>query len=35
MLFLSFASQEERRRCGGSAFIELQYCTLPRSSKLK
>ncbi|MGN0771559.1 MAG: hypothetical protein ACI4MI_03115 [Christensenellales bacterium] len=27
MIFHSFANQEERRKFGGSAFIELQYCT--------
>ena len=28
-LFLTFNSQEERRRYGGSAFLEFQYCRLP------
>ncbi len=35
MLFRSFASQEERRSAGGSAFLELQYCTLPCGTPLK
>ena len=29
MLFLVFNSQEERRKYGGSAFIEMQFCRLP------
>lgn len=28
-LFRAFATQEERRAFGGSAFVELQYCRLP------
>ncbi len=35
MLFREFASQDERRNLGGSAFIELQYCKLKRGAKLK
>ena len=35
MLFRSFGSQEERRTAGGSAFLELQYCALPRSTPQK
>ena len=35
MMFRSFASQEERKKAGGSAFLELQYCTLPRETSLK
>ena len=35
MLFCQFASQEERRAAGGSAFIELQYCRLPQNTPLK
>lgn len=35
MLFHKFVSQEERRALGGSDFIELQYCRLPHSSKLR
>lgn len=35
MLFRSFASQEERKKAGGSAFLELQYCTLSRETSLK
>lgn len=29
MLFHIFKSQEERRKFGGSAFIEIQFCKLP------
>ncbi|MBR5391072.1 MAG: hypothetical protein IK141_07255 [Clostridia bacterium] len=28
-LFHVFLSQQERRDCGGSAFVELQFCKLP------
>ena len=35
MMFRSFASQEERKKAGGSAFLELQYCTLSRETSLK
>lgn len=35
MMFRSFASQKERKNAGGSAFLELQYCTLPRGTSLK
>lgn len=35
MLFLSFSSQEERRKFGGSCFMELQYCRLKKGTKLK
>ena len=35
MMFRSFASQEERKKAGGSAFLELQYCALPRGTSLK
>ena len=35
MMFRSFASQEERKKAGGSAFLELQYCTLPCGTPLK
>lgn len=35
MLFHAFASQDERRKFGGSCYIELQYCTLSRDTKLK
>lgn len=34
MIFHSFANQDERRKFGGSAFIELQYCTLKSKTKL-
>ncbi len=30
-MFKKFRSQEERRRYGGSCFIELQFCRLPAS----
>ncbi len=35
MLFHMFKSQEERRNFGGSAFIEIQHCKLPESTKLE
>lgn len=35
LLFLTFNSQEERRKFGGSNFIELQYCRLPPRTKIK
>lgn len=34
-MFLHFQNQDERRKYGGSAFIELHYCKLPTSTKLK
>lgn len=30
-----FNSQEERRRFGGSAFIEIQFCKMPFNTKAK
>lgn len=35
MLFHTFKTQKERRNYGGSAFIELQFCDLPRRSSVK
>lgn len=35
MLFHLFNSQEERRAYGGSAFVEMQFCRLPRDTKLR
>ncbi len=35
MLFHVFGSQEERRKFGSSAFIELQFCKLPPKAKIK
>lgn len=35
MLFHSFKSQEERRKFGGSNFIEIQYCRLEQGSKIE
>ena len=35
MLFHSFNSQEERRKCGGSDFIEIQHCSLNKNTPLK
>ncbi len=35
LLFLTFNSQEERRKFGGSDFIELQYCRLPPRTGIK
>ena len=34
MLFYTFNSQEERRRFGGSDFIEIQFCRLPDGTAL-
>lgn len=34
-MFLSFKNNAERRKYGGSAFIEIQYCELPRDISLK
>lgn len=33
MLFHVFDSQEERRKFGGSAFIEIQFCRIPCGTK--
>ena len=35
MLFSVFHSQEERKKFGGSAFIEIQYCKMKLESDLK
>lgn len=35
MLFHTFSTQEERRRFGGSDFIELQYCRLERGTSFR
>lgn len=35
MIFHSFANQEERRNFGGTAFMELQYCTLRPETEIK
>lgn len=35
MLFHAFSSQEERRKFGGSDFIELQYCRLESGSEIR
>lgn len=35
MLFHTFYTQEERRKFGGSDFIELQYCRLEQDSNIK
>ncbi len=35
LLFHRFASQEERRRFGGSYFIEIQYCCLSMETALE
>ncbi len=35
MLFQTFLSQEERRGFGGSYFIEMQYCNLPRETGIE
>lgn len=33
-MFLKFQSQDQRRKYGGSCFIELQFCKLPSATKL-
>lgn len=35
MLFHYFKSQDERRKFGGSCFLEFQYCTLNKDADLK
>lgn len=35
MLFHTFATQEERRNYGGSAFIEIQFCNMPAQTSTK
>ena len=35
MIFHSFKNQDARRTFGGSAFIEMQYCTQKLGTKLK
>lgn len=34
-MFHVFASQEERRAFGGSAFMEMQFCRLPTGTAIK
>lgn len=33
MLFHTFSSQEERRESGGSDFLEIQFCRMPRGTQ--
>ena len=35
MLLLTFPSQEERRKIGGSAFLEIQFCRMPKETPIK
>ena len=35
LLFHTFSSQEERRKSGGSYFIEMQYCRLGQGTKIE
>ena len=35
MLFYKFSSQRERKQFGGSYFIEIQYCRLPRGTEIE
>ena len=35
MLFHTFSSQEERRRFGGSCFVEIQFCRMPPGTPVK
>lgn len=34
MLLLTFPSQEERRKIGDSAFLEIQFCRMPKESPI-
>ena len=34
-MFLKFDSQEDRRKYGGSCFIEIQFCKLPSGKKIE
>ncbi len=34
-MFLSFSDQQERRKYGGSCFLELQYCHLPPDTPIQ
>ena len=34
-MFLKFESQDERKKYGGTCFIEIQFCLLPASVTLK
>ena len=33
-MFLKFQTQDQRRKYGGSCFIELQFCKLPSGTKI-
>lgn len=35
MLFHTFKSREERRKYGGSYFIEIQYCSLAKGTEIE
>ena len=35
LLFHVFEAREERRNYGGSAFIEIQFCDMPRKTSVK
>lgn len=35
MLFHIFNSQDQRRKCGGSAFIEMQFCRLAKDASVE
>ena len=35
MLFHTFCSQEERRKFGGSAFVEIQFCKMSSETKIE
>ena len=35
MLFHTFENREQRRACGGSAFVEIQFCRLPYGTSVK
>ena len=34
MLFYRFATQEDRRKAGGSCYLEIQYCRLPAATPI-
>lgn len=35
MLFYTFSSQAERRKFGGSDFLEIQFCKMPQGTKME
>ncbi|MBO5501720.1 MAG: hypothetical protein J6K73_08410 [Clostridia bacterium] len=35
VLFYRFATQEDRRKAGGSCYLEIQYCRLPNATPIE